>query len=161
MDPMTLIMLGLVAVLIFFMFRNSKKRQAQMAEMQNNMQPGAEVMLQSGIYGTIVSVDEEENRVTVQSGTSTLVVHRNAIGQVITPVDAPAEESEAATLAPDDDPEFGERVTPAETAAVDSAVADEAVANEAVANEVSAETATDVEGAPAAEKSEDKNSDKE
>lgn len=116
MDPMTLIMLGLVAVLIFFMFRNSKKRQAQQAEMQNKMQPGAEVMLQSGIYGTIASIDEEDNRVTVISGTSTLVVHRNAIGQVISGADAPAEEAENPTLAPDDDPAFGERVEAAEEA---------------------------------------------
>ncbi|KUF07060.1 preprotein translocase subunit YajC [Leucobacter sp. G161] len=143
MDPMTLIMLGLVAVLIFFMFRNSKKRQAQMAEMQNNMQPGAEVMLQSGIFGTILSVDEEENRVTVMSGTSTLVVHRNAVGQVVTPVDAPVEESEASVLAPDDDPEFGERFT----------AADDAPAT--------GDTSADLDGTPAAEKSEDKNSDKE
>lgn len=140
---MTLIMLGLVAVLIFFMFRNSKKRQSQMAEMQNNMQPGAEVMLQSGIFGTIIAVDDEENRVTVMSGTSTIVVHRNAIGQIVTPVDAPVEESEAATLAPDDDPTFGERFTAAEAAPT----ADDAV--------------VEIEDVPAVEKTEDKNSDKE
>lgn len=140
---MTLIMLGLVAVLIFFMFRNSKKRQAQMAEMQNNMQPGAEVMLQSGIFCTILSVDDEENRVTVQSGDSTFVVHRNAIGQVVTPADAPVEDSEAATLAPDDDPDFGERLAASEDV---TSVTD---------------APTDIEGAPATDKSEDKNSDKE
>ncbi|KAM9862447.1 preprotein translocase subunit YajC [Leucobacter sp. BZR 635] len=143
MDPMSLVMFGLIAVLIFFMFRNSKKRQAQMAEMQSNMQPGAEVMLQSGIFATIIAIDEEENRVTVSSGNSTLVVHRNAIGQVVTPVDAPVEESEAATLAPDDDPEFGERFTaPNDAQSITDA-------------------ATDFDGTPAAEKSEDKNSDKE
>ncbi|GAA1319292.1 preprotein translocase subunit YajC [Leucobacter albus] len=151
MDPMTLIMLGLVAVLIFFMFRNSKKRQAQMAEMQNNMQPGAEVMLQSGIFGTILAVDDEENRVTVQSGTSTLVVHRNAIGQVVTPADAPVVDDEPGALAPDDDPEFGERFTSAEEK---PAAADELAAE-------ATDAAVDVDGAATSEKSEDKNSDKE
>lgn len=116
MDPMTLIMLGLVAVLIFFMFRNSRKRQAQQLEMQNNMQPGAEVMLQSGIYGIIESIDEETNRAVITSGTSTLVVHRNAIGQIVTPIDAPAETEETSNLAPDDDPEFGERMTASDPA---------------------------------------------
>ena len=153
MDPMTLIMLGLVAVLIFFMFRNSKKRQAQMAEMQNNMQPGAEVMLQSGIFGTIVAVDEEENRVTVLSGTSTIVVHRNAIGQIVTPVDAPAEEAETSALAPDDDPEFGERFT--ETADQVDANANAAVEELPTVEEI-AEAPTD-----AADVSDDKNSGKE
>lgn len=108
LDPMSLIMFGLIAVLIFFMFRNGKKRQQAMQELQSNLRPGAEVMLQSGIFATIEDIDDEENRVTVRSGTTTLVVHRNAIGQVVTPVDAPAEASDE--LAPDDDPSFGERV---------------------------------------------------
>ena len=101
-------MFGLIAVLIFFMFRNGKKRQQAVRDMQENMRPGAEVMLQSGIFGTVVSIDEEANRVTVNSGTSTIVVHRNAIGQIVTPVVEEATEADAA--APDDDPQFGERL---------------------------------------------------
>jgi preprotein translocase subunit YajC len=108
LDPMSLIMFGLIAVLIFFMFRNGKKRQRAMQELQSNLRPGAEVMLQSGIFATIEDIDDEENRVTVRSGTSTIVVHRNAIGQVVTPVDAPAEED--VELAPDDDPSFSQRL---------------------------------------------------
>lgn len=109
LDPITLLMFGLIAVLIFFMFRNGKKRQAAMQELQNSLRPGAEVMLQSGIFATIVSIDDEENRATVRSGDSTFIVHRSAIGQVVKPVEAPAED-EGAQLAPDDDPEFGERI---------------------------------------------------
>lgn len=108
-DPFMIVMLALVAVLIFFMFRNGKKRQQALAELQSNMRPGAEVMLQSGIYGTIEDIDEEENRVTLRSGSSTLVVHRNAISQVVTPVDAPDDEIDE-SLAPDDDPAFGQRI---------------------------------------------------
>lgn len=115
LDPISLIMFALIAVLIFFMFRNGKKRQQAMQELQNNLRPGAEVMLQSGIFGTIEEVDDEENRVTVRTGTSTLVVHRNAIGQIITPVETPAQESTG--LAPDDDPAFGERVSDADAEA--------------------------------------------
>lgn len=114
LDPMTLIMFALIAVLIIFMIRNGKKRQQAQQEMQNNLRPGAEVMLQSGIYGTIEEVDETDNRVTVRSGNSTLVVHRNAVGQIVTPVE-PSED--AAEIAPDDDPEFGERVGDADGAA--------------------------------------------
>lgn len=109
MDPITILMFALIALLIFFMFRNGKKRQAAMQELQNGLRPGAEVMLQSGIFGTVDAVDEEDNKVTVRSGTSTFVVHRNAVSQIIAPVDAP-EEAAAADLAPDDDPAFGERV---------------------------------------------------
>jgi len=121
---MTIIMFALIAVLIIFMIRNGRKRQQAAREMQDNLRPGAEVMLQSGIYGTVEEVDAEANRVTVRSGTSTLVVHRNAVGQIVTPVDAPAEpESE---LAPDDDPEFGERVGEAKNAADAEPSADDA-----------------------------------
>lgn len=108
LDPVSLVMFGLIAVLIFFMFRNGKKRQQAMQQLQNNLRPGAEVMLQSGIFGLIESIDEEENRVTIRSGLSTLVVHRNAIGQVVTPVES--EEGAESDVAPDDDPAFGERV---------------------------------------------------
>lgn len=109
MDPITILMFALIALLIFFMFRNGKKRQQAMQELQNGLRPGAEVMLQSGIFGTIESVDEEDNKVVVRSGTSTLVAHRNAIAQIVTPTEAPAEDA-SSTLAPDDDPEFGERI---------------------------------------------------
>lgn len=129
MDPLSLVMFGLIAVLIFFMFRNGKKRQQAQLEMQNNVRPGAQVMLQSGIFATIESIDEEENRVTVRSGDSSFVVHRNAIGQIITPADAPAEET--TELAPDDDPEFGERVSEAQN----SAASEETPAEDAPATE--------------------------
>lgn len=108
LDPMTLIMFGLIAVLIIFMIRNGRKRQQAAREMQENLRPGAEVMLQSGIFAVIDKLDEEANRVTVTSGTSTIVVHRNAIGQIVSPIES-TEEPESA-LAPDDDPEFGERL---------------------------------------------------
>lgn len=110
MDPLSLIMFGLIAVLIFFMFRNGKKRQQAQLEMQNNLRPGAEVMLQSGIFATVEAVDEEENRVIVRSGESNFVIHRNAVGQIVTPAHA---SDEPESLAPDDDPEFGERFSDA------------------------------------------------
>ncbi|WP_336659537.1 preprotein translocase subunit YajC [Leucobacter sp. USHLN153] len=109
LDPITIVMFALIALLIFFMFRNGKKRQAAMQQLQSSMRPGAEVMLQSGIFGTIESIDEEENKVTVRSGTSTLVVHRNAVSQVVNAADAPVEEP-TSEIAPDDDPAFGERL---------------------------------------------------
>ena len=133
LDPLSLVMFGLIAVLIFFMFRNGKKRQAAQQEMQNNVRPGAQVMLQSGIFGTIESVDEEENRVTVRSGDSSIVVHRNAIGQIITPADAPTESAPSSELAPDDDPEFGERVSEVKAEAADTveaATTDQTVAED-------------------------------
>ena len=121
MDPMTLIMFALIGVLIIFMFRNGRKRRAQQEELQAKMVPGAEVMLQSGIYAYIESIDEETARATVVSGNSTLVVHRNAIGQVVTPVDEPeSSDEDTSSVAPDDDPTFGERLNPGDDIDTDS-----------------------------------------
>lgn len=108
MDGMTLIMLAMIGVLIIFMVRNGKKRREQMAQMQSGIQPGAEVMTQSGIFGTVESIDDEdENKVTLLSGTTLLVVHRNAIGNILTRVET---EDTTTELAPDDDPAFGEQL---------------------------------------------------
>lgn len=112
MDPLSLIMIALIGVLVIFMFRNGKKRQQQMRELQDGVRPGAEVMLQSGIFGTVESIDDEDNRVTIVSGGSTLVVHRNAIGQIVQPIEVEPE----AEIAPDDDPAFGERIADASAA---------------------------------------------
>ena len=61
MDPATLIMIGLLVVLVFFMFRNKKKRDQQQADLQSKLVPGVEVMLSFGLYGTVVSIDDETN----------------------------------------------------------------------------------------------------
>lgn len=92
-DPFSLIMLAMLGLLIIFMFRSNRKRQAAQRELQEGMRPGVEVMLQSGVFGTIKSIDEEANRVTVESGPGTvLIVHRNAVANVV-PEAIPAESS--------------------------------------------------------------------
>ncbi|MGX5694653.1 preprotein translocase subunit YajC [Agromyces soli] len=107
-DPLTLIMLAVLAVLIFFMFRNSRKRQAEAKELQSKVQAGAQVMTNFGVFGTILSIDEEENRVELETSPGTvLTVHRQTIARVVEPAagtDAPAIESI------DGEPEFGERI---------------------------------------------------
>lgn len=109
MDPMSLIMLALIGLLIIFMVRNGRKRKEQIAQMQQGMVPGAEVMLQSGIFGVYVdSVEGDDNKVILQSGDSQLVVHRQAIANIVTPVEDVTMNEES--LAPDDDPTFGERL---------------------------------------------------
>ncbi len=120
-DPTLLIMIAAVAVLLLLMFRNGKKRQQQQREMRDNMVPGVEVMLGSGLYGTIVEIDHENNRATLSSGSSTIVVHPGAIAQIVP--DSTADDSEEVApaqpsddIAPDDDPEFGERLAKGEAA---------------------------------------------
>lgn len=109
-DPFTIIMLAVLAVLIFFMFRNSRKRQTEARELQTKVQPGAKVMTNFGVFGTILSIDEEENQVLLETSPGTvLTVHRQTVARVVEPVEsAPVTEVEPAVG--DDTPEFGERV---------------------------------------------------
>jgi preprotein translocase subunit YajC len=89
MDPFTVIMLAVLALLIFFMFRNGRKRQRDLQNLQEKMVPGAEVMTSFGLYGTLLSIDEEHNTVLVETSPgATLKLHRQALTRVVDPVTA-------------------------------------------------------------------------
>lgn len=108
LDPFTIIMLAVLAVLIFFMFRNSRKRQAEAQKLQSNVVPGARVMTNFGVFGTIVSIDEEENQVQLEAAPGTvLTVHRQTIARVVEPVVVDDEAGAHESI--EGEPEFGER----------------------------------------------------
>jgi preprotein translocase subunit YajC len=122
-DPLSIGLVLLLAVMIFFMFRNSRKRRHDAEEMQAKLQPGAEVMTQHGIYGTLISIDDEKNEAVIETMPGTrLRVHRQTVARVIDPVEAEQdviaeEEAEAPVAELNQDtairqgePEFGERL---------------------------------------------------
>lgn len=135
-DPLTIGMLVILAVLIFFMFRNSRKRKAQAEELRSQIVPGAEVMTNFGLYGTLKSVDTVANVAELEVAPGTIVrVHNQTIAKVVTSDGVPvageprsveeamaianreAEEREAAEavavdapVAELDEPAYGERV---------------------------------------------------
>ncbi|PSL39458.1 preprotein translocase subunit YajC [Labedella gwakjiensis] len=89
MDPLTLGMLAILAVLIFFMFRNGQKRKRDQEALQSKVAPGAEVMTNFGLFGTILTMDEDDNKVALEVAPGTvLTVHRQTIARVIDDVDA-------------------------------------------------------------------------
>ena len=122
-DPLTIGMLAVLAVLIFFMFRNSRKRKAQAEELQSQIVPGVEIMTNSGIFGTLKSIDEVTNVAEVETSPGTIIrVHRQTIARVVTDEPRSVEEAQARANAevelnqdsaiPVEDPEYGERVAP-------------------------------------------------
>jgi preprotein translocase subunit YajC len=125
MDPLTLVMLAVLAVLVFFMFRNGRKRQKDQAALHSQMVAGAEVMTNFGMYGTILSIDEETNKVALEIAPGTVVhLHRQTIARVVEPtvvgtdselepVKSVASTEDSATVM--GEPEFGQRVTDADT----------------------------------------------
>ncbi|MGI9825269.1 preprotein translocase subunit YajC [Agromyces sp. Marseille-Q5079] len=113
LDPFTIIMLAVLAVLIFFMFRNSRKRQAEAQKLQSSVVPGAKVMTNSGVFGTILSIDEEENQVLLETTPGTVLnVHRQTVSRVVEPVAVADDDAAEVESTPElgAEPEFGERV---------------------------------------------------
>ena len=116
MDPITLIMLAVLAMLVFFMFRNGRKRKSDLEALQSKMVAGADVMTNFGMYGTIVSIDEEENKVALEIAPGTVVnIHRQTIARVVEPTVVESEGTSVSELNEDSgtlmgEPEFGQRV---------------------------------------------------
>jgi len=109
-DPFTIIMLAVLAVLIFFMFRNSRKRQADARELQAKVVPGAKVMTNFGVFGTILSIDEDENQVLLETSPGTvLTVHRQTVARVVEPAPVAAA-TEVGAVDVTGEPEYGQRV---------------------------------------------------
>lgn len=122
MDPLTVVMLAVLALLVFFMFRNGRKRKRDQESLQATMVVGAEVMTNFGMYGTIISIDEEANKVALEIAPGTIVnIHRQTIARVVEPVVADSEDERAVAELNEDhatilgDPEFGQRVADDDT----------------------------------------------
>ena len=109
MDPLTLIMLAVLAVLIIFMVRNSRKRKRDTEELATKITEGAYVMTNFGLYGTILSIDTENNVIILESTPGTVVkVHRQTVTRVVPTEDETVAVAE--TAVDEHAPEFGERV---------------------------------------------------
>jgi preprotein translocase subunit YajC len=86
----------LLVVLLVFMFWSSRRRMAkqklEQEERARNTVPGAEVLMQGGLYGTIVSYDPENLDqpavVEIAPGVD-IKVHSQAILRIVTPTAAP------------------------------------------------------------------------
>lgn len=81
MPSTTIVIYVLMIGLMFVMWNNGRKRKKAAAEMTASLKPGTHVMLTSGFFCTIISMDTD--RATVRSGDSTLVVALGAIARVV------------------------------------------------------------------------------
>ena len=78
-------LLPFVLILVAFYFlivRPARNRQKAALELQQRLAPGVEVMTTSGIYGTVVGVDDATIQLEVAPGT-TVRVAKPAVGQVL------------------------------------------------------------------------------
>ena len=87
-------LVGIALLFWFLMIRPAQRRQRDVRRMQSALAVGDEVMLSSGIYGVLRSLDDERISVELAPGVVVEVV-RGAVGSKV----APAAES----LADDED----------------------------------------------------------
>ena len=95
--------LPLVLVVIAFwllVLRPARNRQRDFMRTQNALEPGARVMLASGIFGELVAVRDDEVDIRVASDV-VLTVARQAVAKIIMPQEVP----------PADDPNDPPRTT--------------------------------------------------
>lgn len=83
----------IILVFWFLVIRPARKRQRDMSQIQSSVSIGAEVMLGSGIYGTVVGVEDDTVRIEVAPGTA-IRVARQAVVRVISESPVPEEPSE-------------------------------------------------------------------
>ena len=84
MDPLSIAMLAILGVLIFFMFRNSRKRKAQQEELREQMVPGVEVMTNFGLFGTLITMDTAKNEAEIEISNGVIVkVHSQTLAKVV------------------------------------------------------------------------------
>lgn len=100
-SPSLILMVALFAVLIFMMFRGRKKQAAQQEKLKTNTVPGAKVMTNSGIFGTVVGTDEEDRVLVEVANGVVLTLHRQAIATFVEDKAAGAEPAAAAPEALD------------------------------------------------------------
>jgi preprotein translocase subunit YajC len=106
------ILIVIVVAFAAFMFYNSRKRKKQQAELADKMLPGARVMLSFGLYGTLVSVNEEKVTADVEIAPGTIVtVHRQTLSRVVddnaSDIETTATPEDETTAAPKPVTDFG------------------------------------------------------
>ena len=77
-------LVGIALLFWFLMIRPAQRRQREVRQMQSSLVVGDEVMLTSGIYGVLESLDDERVRVELAPGV-VVEVARGAVGQKVSP----------------------------------------------------------------------------
>ncbi|CAN5422727.1 hypothetical protein BH09ACT10_BH09ACT10_10020 [soil metagenome] len=72
----------LVAVFWFLVLRPARKRQHEAAQTQSELSVGSEIMLTSGIFGTVAAIHDDAFDLTISPGT-TITVHKQAVARII------------------------------------------------------------------------------
>lgn len=92
-----IILIGAMAVMLFFMTRTQKKQQQKRQELLNNAKVGSKVVTIGGLHGVISEINEEKKTVTLDCEGIYLEFNRSAIATVEPSVEVPTLEQETTT----------------------------------------------------------------
>ena len=82
---MIIMMVVLFAIMYFFMIRPQNKKQKEIQKFRNELTVGQEVVTIGGVYGTIKSIDEVANTVTLEVATGVKIIFaKEAINPIAT-----------------------------------------------------------------------------
>ncbi len=83
---------GLVLIFWLLILRPAQKRQKEMRNLQASLVPGDEVLLGSGLIGTLRSLDDDRAQVEVAPGVQVTVVRGAIAARTTATLDGPADE---------------------------------------------------------------------
>jgi preprotein translocase subunit YajC len=84
---------GIALLFWLLIIRPASRRQKELRRLQNSLNVGDEVMLTSGIYGRLTSVDDDEFHVAISDGVE-IKIAKGAIASVVRPEPADDEYDE-------------------------------------------------------------------
>jgi preprotein translocase subunit YajC len=109
-----LLLVGLFALMYFMVIRPQSQRRKQMQQMQESIAIGSNVLTIGGLYGTVVSIDDDAVTLEVAPGVTNKYA-RAAIGKVVPADELPGDaegELEELDEVPDAAPEAPADTTP-------------------------------------------------
>ncbi len=81
-----IVLFVMFGLLIFMMLRKQKKTKAAAEKRRSELAPGVEMMTNFGLFGKVISIDEDENKIVLEiSPGTTATVHRQTVAKIIEP----------------------------------------------------------------------------
>lgn len=69
MMPTILMLVAMFAILYFFMIRPQQKKQKEIQKFRNSLTVGQDIVTIGGMHGTIKSINDADNTVTIEVAT--------------------------------------------------------------------------------------------
>ena len=83
-------LVGIALLFWLFIIRPASRRQKELGRMQSSLTVGDEIVLTSGVYGTVRQIEDDHLLVEIAPGV-TIKVARGAVGSIVNRTERPSE----------------------------------------------------------------------